>query len=102
MHTFTVDAFPVSVEQHDGYSSVRFEIFSTPRVRDTITVSSPAEIGEALAAWSESHDLPVEDTRGEARAYNAWSLSLLKPARWPSGYKQAGERHHTFVKHVNA
>jgi hypothetical protein len=99
-HTFTIRATPVTHEQHDGYATTSFLLFSTPQYRDTITVDSPTGIPVALSEWAYSHDLPVLDNHGTEVHPNAWSVSVVKPSRWPAGYKQLGEQSHTFVLHA--
>lgn len=100
-HTFNLLATPVTHVQHDGWASTSFLMFRHPQVVDTITVDKPSDIAEALAFWAMNTPLPpVTDWDGNEVQVNAWSVSLRKPTRWPAGFKQAGERHHTFVQHT--
>jgi hypothetical protein len=79
----------VKVQQHDGYSTTSFMLFAHPTQTTEITVSAPHEMGEAAYRWVLTLELPED--------HNAWATSFVKPARWPSGYKQLGEHTHTFV-----
>ena len=97
MPTFHAVATPVNVEQHDGYSTTRFELFANANERGTVTVSSPGDLALALSEWVNTLTLPTFDRNGNPSNTNAWAVYVTKPARWPSGYKQAGERTHTFV-----
>lgn len=98
MHTFTLYAVPVTHEQHDGYATTRFLMFRHPTVTAEVTVAKPGDLAEALAEWAYSTPLPeVTDWDGNPVHVNAWSVGIVKPKRWPAGFKQAGERRHTFV-----
>lgn len=97
MPTFNVIATPVQVTPHDGYTETRFELFANGNEYGTVTVSSPGDLALALRDWSRTLVLPALTRRGEPSKSNAWMVRISKPARWPQGYKQAGERTHTFV-----
>ena len=98
MPTFQITATPVTVEQRGGYSTYSFLMFRHPSTPGEITVSSPGEVGEMLAAWAYSTPLPtVTDWDSNNAPVNAWAVAVVKPKRWPNGYKQAGERTRTFV-----
>ena len=95
MHTFTLFATPVIVEHHDGWTSVALVLFENSPERHTFEVERPEDIAPTLSAWA--HNAPLPDRRDGQEPFNAWSVHTVKPARWPSGFKQAGERTHTFV-----
>ena len=97
MPTFNAIATPVQVVPHDGYTTTRFELFANGNEYGTVTVDNPGDLSLALRDWARSLTLPTLTRRGEPSNTNAWMVSISKPARWPSGYKQAGERTHTFV-----
>ncbi len=85
--TLKVTARPSKLD--NGFWSTSFWLFGPEPNKNErfFTVTTPAELEEAIAEWAESLELP-DDMDG-------WSIGIEKTTpRWPSGFKALASKSH--------
>jgi hypothetical protein len=82
MKTLTISARPATHEDH-GFWVTSFMLFGGPQGLVEFEVSADTPQGILKAAQDHLRTLPVPDGK------DGWSAHVVRPSRWPNGFKKA-------------